>query len=86
MSENYRNHWRRVILEAVRWTGIMWDSLWEEGKNEVHRIYVAVDATDEVIEEAIEAQADMLVTHHPMIFSGMKQITEDDLSAEEYCA
>ena len=47
-------------------------------KKEVHRIYVAVDATDEVIEEAIEAQADMLVTHHPMIFSGMKQITEDD--------
>lgn len=47
-------------------------------KKEVHRIYVAVDATDEVIEEAIEAQADMLVTHHPMIFSGMKQITGDD--------
>lgn len=47
-------------------------------KKEVHRIYVAVDATDEVIKEAIEAQADMLVTHHPMIFSGMKQITEDD--------
>lgn len=47
-------------------------------KKEVHHIYVAVDATDEVIEEAIEAQADMLVTHHPMIFSGMKRITEDD--------
>ena len=56
----------------------MWDSLWGERKKEVHRIYVAVDATDEVIEEAIEAQADMLVTHHPMIFYGMKQITEDD--------
>ena len=47
-------------------------------KKEVHRIYVAVDATDEVIEAAIDAQADMLVTHHPMIFSGMKRITEDD--------
>lgn len=47
-------------------------------KEEVHRIYVAVDATDEAIEAAIEVQADMLVTHHPMIFSGMKQITEDD--------
>ena len=58
----------------------------KKAKKEVHRIYVAVDATDEVIEEAIEAQADMLVTHHPMIFSGMKQITEDDFTAEEYCA
>ena len=45
---------------------------------DVHRIYTAVDATDEVIEAAVEAKADMLVTHHPMIFSGMKRITEDD--------
>ena len=32
---------------------------------EVRRIYIALDATDEVIDAAIESQADMLVTHHP---------------------
>lgn len=45
---------------------------------EVRCIYVAVDATDEVIEAAIRYGADMLVTHHPLIFSGMKRINNQD--------
>lgn len=44
----------------------------------VHRIMTALDATDAVIAQAVEKQVDMLVTHHPMIFSAMKRITEDD--------
>lgn len=47
---------------------------------EVNRIYVALDAKDEVIKAAANAHADMLVTHHPMIFSGMRRITEDDFT------
>lgn len=45
---------------------------------EVKKVYLAVDATDEVVEEAIEVGADMLITHHPLIFSPLKSITEDD--------
>ncbi|MGN0431486.1 MAG: Nif3-like dinuclear metal center hexameric protein [Lachnospiraceae bacterium] len=45
---------------------------------EIKKVYLAVDATDEVIEDAIEAEADMLLTHHPLIFSPLKSITEDD--------
>ena len=37
-----------------------------------------MDATDEVIEEAIANGADMLLTHHPMIFKGMKRVTQED--------
>ena len=44
---------------------------------QVHKIYIALDATDEVIDHAIEAGADMILTHHPMIFTGMKQIRQD---------
>lgn len=47
-------------------------------KKQVQRIYVSVDATDEVIDAALEAGADLLITHHPLIFSGMKRITDDD--------
>lgn len=47
-------------------------------KKEVSKIYVALDATDEVIEEAVFMGADMLITHHPLIFSAMKKITTDD--------
>ena len=45
---------------------------------EIGRIYVALDAVDEVIIEAVNLEADMLVTHHPLIFGGMKQITNQD--------
>ncbi|MCR4611920.1 MAG: Nif3-like dinuclear metal center hexameric protein [Lachnospiraceae bacterium] len=44
---------------------------------EVKKIYIALDATDEVIEHAIDANADLLLTHHPLIFSGLKRITAD---------
>lgn len=45
---------------------------------EVNRIYVALDATDEVIQKAKECGADMLVTHHPLLFSPMKKVTDED--------
>ena len=44
---------------------------------DVKRIYVALDATDEVVEAAVKAKADMLVTHHPLIMSGLTKITDD---------
>lgn len=39
---------------------------------------VAVDLTDAVVEEAIEKQANLIVTHHPFIFGGVKRITPQD--------
>lgn len=45
---------------------------------EIQRIYVALDATDEVIEEAIRQKADLLLTHHPLLFTPVSQITGDD--------
>ena len=44
----------------------------------VNRIYLALDATDAVIDRAIEAGADLLVTHHPLIFTPMKKVTDED--------
>lgn len=45
---------------------------------EIASVYVALDATDKVIEEAVANGADMIITHHPLIFSGLKSITEED--------
>ena len=45
---------------------------------EVNRVYLALDATDRVIERAIEAGADMLITHHPLLFSAVKKVTDED--------
>lgn len=45
---------------------------------EVKKILLALDATDEVIRLAVEKDTDMLITHHPMIFSAMKKINDGD--------
>lgn len=45
---------------------------------EIKKIYVALDATTEVIDEAIRCKADMLLTHHPLIFKGIKKVNSED--------
>ena len=47
-------------------------------EKEVKKIMIALDATDAVIAEAAKEQVDMLITHHPMIFSSMKKINDED--------
>ncbi|MCR5655427.1 MAG: Nif3-like dinuclear metal center hexameric protein [Lachnospiraceae bacterium] len=46
-------------------------------EKEVKTIFLALDATDEAIDEAILMGADMIVTHHPLIFKGLKSVSED---------
>lgn len=47
-------------------------------EKEVRCVYVALDATSQIIEQAKEAGADMLITHHPLIFSPVKKVTDED--------
>lgn len=47
-------------------------------EKEVKRIYLALDATTEVVEHACECGADMLITHHPLIFAPLKRVTDED--------
>jgi dinuclear metal center YbgI/SA1388 family protein len=41
---------------------------------EVHKGLLALDATEEVILEALDIGADLVITHHPIIFGGLKSI------------
>lgn len=56
-----------------------WDNpglLVGEENAEIKKILVALDATDEVVSEAVEMGADLIVTHHPMIFGSLKKIND----------
>ena len=44
----------------------------------VSSILLGLDCTPELVDEAVECGADMIVTHHPLIFSGLKKISPDD--------
>lgn len=44
----------------------------------VEKIYIALDLTDEVLRQAVESDADMIITHHPLIFSPLHAVTDQD--------
>lgn len=65
-SPRYAEEWDNVGLLAGR------------RDKEIKKIMVAVDATSDVIEQACRARADLLLTHHPLLFRAQKRICSDD--------
>jgi len=50
------------------------------GRMEVNRILVCLEITREVVEEAISEDVDFIVTHHPLIFHGLRKIDKNDVT------
>lgn len=46
-------------------------------KSNIKRILVSLEATESVIDEAIEKNVDLIITHHPFIFKGLKSIDKN---------
>ena len=42
---------------------------------EVKSVLLTLDVTEEVLEEALQKEANMIVAHHPLLFSGLKRIS-----------
>jgi dinuclear metal center YbgI/SA1388 family protein len=47
-------------------------------EDEVHGVLLGFDCTPELIDEAVARGCDMVVTHHPLIFRGLKRIQGGD--------
>ena len=53
-----------------------WDNsgfLVGDGEKEVKKVILALDATESVLNEAAEKGADLVITHHPVIFGALKE-------------
>ncbi len=58
-----------------------WDNvglLVGDKNKEISKVLLALDVTDEVVDEAIKLNANLIVTHHPLIFKAVKTINTDD--------
>ncbi|MCB6993689.1 Nif3-like dinuclear metal center hexameric protein [bacterium 210820-DFI.6.37] len=68
----------QVIDEiAPRSTQESWDNSGIQiaaGQDEIRKVLTSLEITDAVIDEADEADADMIITHHPLIFGGIKSV------------
>ena len=45
----------------------------------VEKVLVALDVTDGVLQEARQAGVQLIVSHHPVIFTPLKQVTKDQI-------
>ncbi|HXA01531.1 MAG TPA: Nif3-like dinuclear metal center hexameric protein [Cytophagaceae bacterium] len=44
-------------------------------ETEVKAVLIALDVTEEVVDEAIKKGCDLIIAHHPIIFKGLKKLT-----------
>jgi dinuclear metal center YbgI/SA1388 family protein len=45
---------------------------------DITKVLVALDVTDQAVEDAVRNHADLIVTHHPLIFHPVSKITRQD--------
>jgi dinuclear metal center YbgI/SA1388 family protein len=67
--------WLEAIAPLDRAEG--WDNvglLWGDPSAEVHRVMTCLTVTPATADEAIEARADLIVSHHPVLFRGAKKL------------
>lgn len=76
---------QEVVQKLEQLAPLMFAEEWDNpgllagrANKEIRSVYIAVDATSEVIEEAVRLKADFLLTHHPLIFRGLKKVNTDD--------
>lgn len=44
---------------------------------EVHKALIALDVTEELLDEAVAKSCDLVISHHPLIFHGLKHLTPE---------
>ena len=46
--------------------------------NELSGVLISLDCTEEVVEEALRKNCNVIISHHPIIFKGLKKITDEN--------
>ena len=49
---------------------------------EVSKILFALDVTSDIIEQAIDCGAELIITHHPIIFKPVSEVLSDSLISD----
>ncbi len=61
-------------------TAFEWDNVGFQvgnGKNEIKKVLISLDVSFEAIEEAVENNCDLIISHHPLIFKPLKTVTNE---------
>ena len=88
MSLKVRDVYQWIHEIAPFDTAEKWDNsglLCGSAENEVTGIFCELDLTHAVLDEAAQRGANLIVTHHPILFSGRKNLCEDSAEGKLLC-
>lgn len=68
----------RYADEKLAWEGDNSGLQVGNTEDEVTKILLCVDVTDEVINEAVANECNMIISHHPLLYHAIKNITNND--------
>ena len=65
---------------AVEWDNV--GLLTGDEEAEIRKVLVSLDVTDAALDYAVQSGADLILTHHPLLFRPLKTVTEQDFIAK----
>lgn len=79
--------YERLDLKIPRSLSCDWDNdglmCCPDGKREVKKVLIALDVTADAVSEAISGGYDLIVSHHPFIFKGLKSVDDENFISEK---
>lgn len=73
----------KIELFAPQHLAESWDNVGlmvGDFEQDVNKIFVCLDITSENVSRAIKCNANMIVSHHPLLFSPIKRVVESDIT------
>ena len=73
---------REICQQMEAWAPLAWQESYDnagllvgDASTEVKGVLISLDCTEEVVEEAIKKGCNLIISHHPIVFTGLKRIT-----------
>lgn len=73
---------REICQQMEAWAPLAWQESYDnagllvgDANANVKGVLISLDCTEEVVDEAIQKGCNLIISHHPIVFSGLKRIT-----------
>ena len=74
---------REIIASLERLAPLRLQDEWDNSglqvgfpESDIHRILVCLDVTEDIVNEAVEKECNMIVSHHPLLFKALRQLSD----------
>lgn len=73
-----------IEKDFPKYLAMDWDNvglLVGDEEAEIHKVLISLDVTDQTVERAVQSGADLILTHHPLLFRPLGTVTEQNFIA-----